>query len=49
MVIVFPIFEENDPRANITKDKVKYWTKWFGYDREKNPKAILKVTLNDYI
>jgi hypothetical protein len=41
-----PIFNENEPQYFIFCDIYSYWIKWFGQDRKKNPKAILKVEHN---
>lgn len=41
---IVPIFPEGDTRRHITVDRVNYWTKWFGHDRQENPKGIVEIT-----
>lgn len=38
-----PEFMTTDPRYKIYLDKISYWAKWFGYDRIKKPKALIRI------
>jgi hypothetical protein len=38
-----PLFREDDPRLTITVDRIGYWTRWLGQDRDRNPRAIIEV------
>lgn len=40
---LIPLFEQTDPRYKILLDRKAYWKNWFGHDRNKNPKAVIKV------
>lgn len=44
-----PIYKENDERSELTKEYVKYWRKWFGHDRSRNPKGIIQLNLSEDI
>lgn len=38
-----PICDKGDPRYTYLAERMDYWKKWFGHDREKNPKGIIKT------
>lgn len=40
VVVLFP---QGHPHHRITIDRLNYWKKWFGHDRDKNPKAIIEI------
>ncbi len=42
-----PVYKENDERYELTKEYMKYWKKWFGYDRSKNPKGVIQLNFSE--
>jgi hypothetical protein len=44
-----PIVKENDPRYSIVKHNIDYWENWFGRDRQRNKKGVLKIEINGKI
>lgn len=39
-----PIYEESDPRYELTKNYVSYWRDWFGKDRLSRKKGIIELS-----
>lgn len=44
-----PVYQRDDPRRNITEDRIRYWINFFGKDRNKNSKALIEVSYNDIL
>lgn len=44
---IVPVFSTHDPYyVTITKDRIDYWTKWFGTNRDNKPKGIVVLELS---
>lgn len=44
------IYKQSDKRYEYAQKRIEYWKKWFGFDRNKNPKGIIQISiLNDLI
>ncbi len=41
---LIPVYEQTDERYATTMARISYFRKWFGQDRNGNPKGILRLT-----
>ncbi|PQV43203.1 DUF6932 family protein [Methanohalophilus euhalobius] len=43
-----PLYPPDDPELyELTKEKIKYWSKWFSHDRQQNAKGLIEFDLSD--
>ena len=40
-----PVYPSDDPRSAITEQYLSYWKRWFGHDRDNNPKALIELSI----
>ncbi len=40
-------YDETDIRYSFTKEYMDYWTEFFGHDKYKNPKALIKIIVSE--